>query len=434
MVKPSPKRPVVVVLADSDSYLKWAAGLFAKADSTLNTRIQLVRGSAHPSDEQIVSALRTTDWGPEDVAVVGVTQLAPLLEAADVVVLAVRGAMALVIGEQVLPALENRPVIVTGLPGMSIPAKRRGLVYRSYADLFIVHSIAEIEAFEKVGADTPLARRFALATLPFTSPDVAVHHNPNGPFVFATQAIVPPTANERRKLASALLEYARNYPDRDLVIKIRNAEGEAQTHADSRPVQRLMRDLAGGELPANVTIAAGAMVDALDGAAGLITISSTAALEAMEYGQPVAFISDFGIRKVNLNGVFADSGLMTRLRHLENDVRDWPIVDESWKARNYFHSLGQNTWRTRLDELLKLRAAGSLPEPVHLTRSEFDAHERAYWSATALVPAERSAAQRRAVRIERARRRFRRMRAVPGRVLQKARSFAGSAKRRVIGR
>lgn len=407
------ERARTVVVADSDSYLKWAAGLFPKADPDLDSTVYVLRSSSEPRDSQVEAALRTTDWMPDEVRRIGVDELPALCEDADVLAVAVRGAMALVIGDAVVKRLSPRPVVVTGLPGMSIPARRRGLVYRSYADLFVVHSKTEVDAFENLAVDTPLTGKFALATLPFTTPSVTVRHDPAGAFVFATQAVVPATLRERRNLARGLLEYARQHPERELVIKIRNMEGEAQTHADTKPLQRLVLEACEGELPANMSIRAGAMVDALDGAAGLVTVSSTAALEALEYGQPVALVSDFGVRKTNLNGAFVGSGLMTRLRMIAPDVSRWPAPDLAWKDRNYFHPESDNTWRTRLSSLLLDHDRGALPSTVHLADSEFTRHERLYWSAAALPTHEHSHEQRRAVRRERRHRSLRRVRGRP---------------------
>ncbi|MDN4484320.1 DUF6716 putative glycosyltransferase [Demequina lignilytica] len=424
----------MIVVADSDSYLKWAAGMFPRHDESFSTSLYLVRGSTTPSDAQIDAALRTTDWSRGDLHLIEPGELLEPVAGADVLVVAVRGAMALVIGQSVIARLERRPVIVTGLPGMSIPAKRRGLVYRSYADLFVLHSKTEVEQFEEIGADTPLAGRFALATLPFTSPDVTVAHDPEGAYVFATQALVPATLAARRRLAQGLLDYAAAHPRRDLIIKIRNAEGERQTHADNRPLQRLVRELCDGVLPSNMRIEGGALVDVLDGAAGLITISSTAALEALEYGQPVALIDDFGVSKANLNRVFEDSGLLTPLGSLDPDPARWNGLDPAWLEHNYFHPEAANDWRERLDTLVEEREAGPLAEPTFLADVEFSAHELLYWSATALDEHQWTVAQRRAVVQERRRRAFKRALGAPQRTARRVLRGLRWRVRRVRGR
>lgn len=406
-------RSSVLVIADSDSYLKWAAGLFRVDDPDFAPTVCLVKGSGEPSEAQVAASLRTTDWTPADVTRIDIAGLRERVATADAVVLAVRGSMALVIGERVIKPLGDRPVIVTGLPGMSWPAKRRGLVYRSYADLFVLHSKAEIEEFTALGRDTPLADRFALATLPFTNPHVRVRPDPAGPIVFATQALVPTTVKDRRRLARLLLGFASAHPDRTLIIKIRNSEGERQTHADTRPLQAMLREEAGGRLPLNVEVRAGALVDALDGAAGLVTVSSTAALEALEYGLPTALVNDFGVRKSLLNGIYMESGLLASLAELSPDVSTWGSPEPSWRDRHYFHEAAHNSWRTMLLARLADRESGSLPTPEFLTDREFSKHDRLYWSASALTPDEWTRAERVAIDVERSRRALRRARRLP---------------------
>ena len=82
------------------------------------------------------------------------------------------------------------------------------------------------------------------------------------------------------------------------MVEVRALAGEQQTHAEEQPYAALWAALieAGRVRPGDVRFAAGAMRTALGRASSLVTVSSTAALEAIDSGVPVVVLSDFGFR------------------------------------------------------------------------------------------------------------------------------------------
>lgn len=157
----------VVAIADADSFVKWAASLLG-AVPDLRSQLLLVRTPLTVSAAQQDAALAGTGFGAADVTRLDFERVAGWLEVQrpDVVLLAGRGPFVRLLG-RVVDALRHRPVTVSGLPGMAIPAQRGALDYRRHTDLLIVHSHRERRAFaelgERIGVRTPLA----LATLPF---------------------------------------------------------------------------------------------------------------------------------------------------------------------------------------------------------------------------------------------------------------------------
>ncbi|GAA3419482.1 DUF6716 putative glycosyltransferase [Streptosporangium vulgare] len=70
-------------------------------------------------------------------------------------------------------------------------------------------------------------------------------------------------------------------------------------------------------------------------AAGFVTVSSTAALEAIAQKVPLLVLSDFGVGAEMINLVFEDSGLLGTLDDLS--AGRFLDPDDAWCKVNYFH-------------------------------------------------------------------------------------------------
>ena len=94
-------------------------------------------------------------------------------------------------------------VLVTGLPGISIPATVKAWLYRGATDLFVVHSRREVRDFDALRRMLSATGTVGLATLPFLSavPASAAGAGDRRSVVFAPQAKVPRDAGARRASA-----------------------------------------------------------------------------------------------------------------------------------------------------------------------------------------------------------------------------------------
>lgn len=159
---------------------------------------------------------------------------------------------------RVIDTLKHRPVVVSGLPGMSIPAQRGALEGRRESDLLVLHSHREIRAFEALGDRIGMPVPTALATLPYartaSSADaltrsragavgtagavdavgagdasrgashdasrgavaVAERERRGTDLVFAAQALVPAERHEREELVGILRRAAAARPNCDV--------------------------------------------------------------------------------------------------------------------------------------------------------------------------------------------------------------------------
>ncbi|MEV7806782.1 DUF6716 putative glycosyltransferase [Microbispora sp. NPDC088329] len=378
----------LLAVADSDSYLKWAAGLLDATPEDWVTDLAVVRTPIAPSAAQIAAAVSGTRAGRAGRELPPVLPARQLRRAAerfrpDVVLLACTGPVvdalaATPAGPLSGPLPGPRPVLVSGLPGISVPATEKAWLFRSGCDLFVVHSAREVAEFSEIGARLGGGGAVALARLPYLD---LLHREACGDdaggvrdrVVFATQAKVPRRREERERILLALAELARARPGLDVVVKLRARDDERQTHNERHHYERLWTAMeAEGRVPPGaVRFAAGPMHEHLSRAAGFVTVSSTAALEAIAANVPLLVLSDFGVGAEMINLVFEGSGCLGTLGDLAE--ADFRFPAEEWCRDNYFHDRSAGDWTGRVATLVAAARAGTL-EPA---RSLLDGPEHA---------------------------------------------------------
>ena len=303
----------IVGLADTDSYVKWGASLLGSVRDAADVTMLVVETPLVVSAAQQRAALAGAGLGDERVRRVEYAALAAELAELrpDAVLVAARGPLARVLA-RLVAEMSPRPVIVTGLPGISIPATSRALQFRAQCDLFVLHSTREMREFAALAASRGLTHRFALSRLPFAEAGARRGRAaPGTDLVFATQAIVPRERAERIRVAQLLIAAAEADPSRRVVVKLRASAGEKQTHREVDDYRDLLARLSRRRpLPANLVVSTGPMARALDTAEGLVTVSSTAAIEAVARGIPVVALDVFGVSDQLINPVFVGSGLL----------------------------------------------------------------------------------------------------------------------------
>ena len=344
----------VLAVADTDSYLKWAAATLAVMPPEWLGTILVIENPAMPSPAQIVSATLL----PVEVLDRRAILRRIRTEAPDVVLLACTGPVVAAIADCRALRTAFRPVLVTGLPGISVPATKRAVSLRRGCDLFVLHSHRERSEFAALGRKIAPHLVFGLATLPFLRSAVG-HQDGDGrqrtELVFAAQAKVPPDRADREAILLGLAAAG------SAVVKLRAANGEQQTHREAWPYPDLMADLVEqGRLDGgSIRFTTGPMPDALQSARGFVTVSSTAALEALAAGIPTLILSDFGVSAEMINMVFEGSGCIGTLA--DAAAGRFPRPDPAWLAADYFHPTSDNDWLDELERLLAVRAVGPLP-------------------------------------------------------------------------
>ncbi|MFK4730834.1 hypothetical protein ROT00_14185 [Agromyces mediolanus] len=376
----------LLVVADSDSYAKWGAALAGRVAGAWDTEFALLASPVLPSARQLDAALAGSGFVPAEVRTIELDALLAELAAdpPDAVLLALRGPLVRVVAGRIA-GLPNRPVLVSGFPGLTIPAEPKAVVYRELVDLVVLHSRREVREFRANAAALDVGVRFGLATLPFLAavPPSAWVGPERDELVFAAQAKVPAGFEDRVRLLGMLARAARAHPDHRVVLKVRARPGEAQTHAEEFDLGELVAApppellaMTGGELPANLVVRDGPMAGHLESAAALVTVSSTAVLEAIAVGVPVLLLDDFGIGPKQINTVFEGSGLFGGAADLV--AGRWREPAPGWLGDNYFHGEEHDDWEAELARLVDARARAPLPAPVRRHNLVGGALRRAY--------------------------------------------------------
>jgi len=326
----------IVAVADSDSYLKWAAATLDRLDTVPRRELVVLRTPIRPDDAQTTAAVAGTRWEGRVIDDHSLLGLAARMRRTrpDAVLVATTGpaAEALV---RMVAALPYRPVVVTGLPGMSIPATERALRFRAGSDVFVVHSRHEQEQFALAARSADVHPVLAVNRLPFladASVGAPTDETPLERVVFAPQAKFPRRPDERRAILQALASLARSRPDLEVVVKLRALAGQAQTHDEPHPYDVLWRHMADD---APVSLATGPLSAHLGPGTALVTVSSTALLEALATGLRGLVIADFGVGDANLTTVYEGSGLIGTLHDVA--AGRFFTASEQWRAENYFH-------------------------------------------------------------------------------------------------
>ncbi|QGV78913.1 DUF6716 putative glycosyltransferase [Streptomyces ficellus] len=349
----------VAVLADSDTRWKWGA-LTARRISPPGHRVTgfVLRGRATPTARQLAETGADLA-APREVT--GARFLTAVREEAyDVVVLAlVGGTVRAMLHGLAAAAPARRPVVVTGYVGVVYEKLADGLLLRHGADVVLANSASDARRFravyEGVGAD---ASAVVEAALPFLG---GAPHAPapgRDTLVFAAQPSVPQSRADRAYLLRRLAEHARSHPHREVLLKLRSKPGEHTTHVEEHPYQKLA-GLVTGSLPPNLRLVHGHMGELLDRTDLLVTVSSTAALEALHRGVPTAVLTDLGVREALGNHHFIGSGLLTSWDALDGGHR--PRPDAAWQADQ---GVAPGASYERAFDAARARVAALLAEPA----------------------------------------------------------------------
>lgn len=348
-------------MASFDSQLKWAAHLADElAARGFANRFVAPRESAALSDAQVAAA------GVTHVDLVPRSRLVEESLEHDVVVYALAGPvvreLTLDLSERVRATGGPGPVVVAGWVGVIIEKITAGYLDRSGADVVAVNAAHELEHFRHVAATLDIDdSNLLLSGLPIlsTSPqpqrDGAIRT-----LVFADQPTVPGSPVDRLHVYRRLLAYARRHPDRQVLLKPRHRPGEDTFHHAHHPPEVL---LANEDLPGNFAFDYRPVTTLLEEADLLVTMSSTACLEAIDRGRRVALVLDLGVHERYGNHVFVDSGLLRTFDQIEDDDLGTPAP--AW-VESWFGGRDTGPVQAVADRVEKLLATGERPSHVAL--------------------------------------------------------------------
>lgn len=226
---------------------------------------------------------------------------------------------------------DRRPLLVTGYAGVVYEKHAEGLLWRTGADVICCNSdhdqAAMADILEHLGMPTDCLVRAGYPAI--QTGDIVPPHldGPPTTVTFAIQPDVPKDKRERVYLLERLVGYARSHPDRRVIVKLRSRPDEVTTHVERFHYQELY-DKHIVDRPPNIEFVYGRMDEVLADTDLLLTVSSTAALEAWAMGKPCGIIADLGVKESLGNHFFLGSGAYLSMNQLMRD--EIPAVKADW--------------------------------------------------------------------------------------------------------
>jgi hypothetical protein len=170
--------------------------------------------------------------------------------------------------------------------------------------------------------------------------------------MFADQPTVPEAPWDRAYLYARLMDYARRHPDRTVLLKPRHRPGEGTFHVMQDHPETVLGRL--GPLPANLRVSYDSITDLLARTDLLLTVSSTAGLEAVGRGVRTVFVSDLGVHEKHGNQVLVGSGLLATFDDVIADRI--PRPDPAWLADMFCGTEGHPPVTVIVDRVAQLRS------------------------------------------------------------------------------
>lgn len=280
------------------------------------------------------------------------------------------------------------PVFAAGYVGMALYDRVGGFLMRSLADVVAVNSRTDLAEFTAAATTLGLPvdglLLSGLALLPAAPTPTLT--GPIRSVLFTDQPTVPRTDAGRAALWDRLAMYAAAHPDRSVVLKPRHRQAETTFHR-----QRFSPDdwAASRALPPNLRIDHSPIAGLIAASDLVLTVSSTAALEAVAAGTRVAFIADT-VNDAALNPPLIPSGLLRRFDDVDADRIGAP--DPAW-LHDVFPSGEGAPPATRVADRVLHLVRGDAPRPHDAAwASGFHTNRRA---DDAALPARIRAARRR---------------------------------------
>jgi hypothetical protein len=350
-----------LLVAAFDSQLKWALRVgSALADHGIACRF------VKPIDiRNSISDLQLADHGSGSLDELTWLELLDSAMAADVVVLVVQGSFVSrfchELHERSAATGRPGPVVVTGWVGVVLREITSGYLDRCIADVLAVNSRSDLDTFRSIAASLRIPTdNLVLSGLPLLTGGLAAPRpdRPISTVMYAEQPTMPTGRKDRLYIYDRLIEYARTHPGRRVILKPRHRPDEGTIHRMKYHPELLLSDM---EVPPNLQVDYTPISERLPELDLMLTISSTAALEAVGAGVRTAFISDLGVREALGNHIFLGSRLLRTFDEIQKD--DIGTPDPAWIDDYFFpvkHGSPAVELATRVVDLLD----GSHPRPA----------------------------------------------------------------------
>jgi hypothetical protein len=388
----------VIAVVAYDSQLKWARGLVAEFARRGWTSSIVVASDVRSalSDEQVSA------YGEVEITRMPWADVLSVARRADCVVLSVQGPLVQRFTDELellrrrAPGGSHEPIVVAGWVGIIIEKIVAGYLDRCAADVVAVNSADNLRAFVEAADLLEIPTdNLLLSGLPLLPAQPADRRDgPVRTVVFADQPTVPASSADRAYLYQRLAEYARAHPERQVLLKPRHRPEEGTFHVMRHHPETVMARLP--DAPPNFAITYEPVTELLPRTDLLLTVSSTAGLEAVGEGVRTAFIADLGVHEKFGNHVLLPSGLLATFDELTADRI--PTPSQRWLSDIFVDGDGRRPIERVVDRVETLRATAPEHRPgsivsasPHVAGRIATYEHRLLMPAAAQTPAMRSA-------------------------------------------
>ena len=230
----------------------------------------------------------------------------------------------------------TRPRLVSAYPGILFRFALEGMLDRSGADLLCLNSDQDLDTYRRGRRAQGLSSDNAVVTgLPVlwnARPSDKQIARPS--IVFFEQPSIPVHPLQRRYLCHQLEALAKAWPDHPVIFKPRTSSIESTLHRRHGEMASVIETMA--ETVPNLQLSFKPATRLLRSCGCAITVSSTAALEAMAMGVSTRIVGDLGVTESLGNHFFADSDAIADFAAIQANPFE-PIHDTHW--------LQQQGWR-----------------------------------------------------------------------------------------
>ncbi|HEG2606836.1 DUF6716 putative glycosyltransferase [Campylobacter sp. W0066.1] len=228
-----------------------------------------------------------------------------------------------------------RPLVVTGMNGLTDSNDTHALLCRIGADLICVNSLENLKNFKKKMSLLGLSSNnlFYSGYGRLYNQNKIPYNNEIKTILFVEQPSIPKHIKQKKYLVEKIIEYANRYPLRRIIIKKRAILHKQHMNAhlkDDTIFDFFMKNNI--KIPNNLIFNDSSVEELMYQVDLCVSFYSTVIIEAIALGVRSIIIKDFGIGRSNENHHFIGSGLLISLNEwIEDKI---PNVNQEWKKNN----------------------------------------------------------------------------------------------------
>lgn len=254
--------------------------------------------------------------------------------------------------EQVSGERSDLPLLVSAYPGILFRYQLEGMLDRSTMDLLCLNSEEDLNRYREgsaaLGMDASNGIHTGLPILWGLEPRIQLPEKAS--CVFFEQPSIPAHPIQRRYLCRQLQKLAKAWPEHPVIFKPRTSSVESTLHRRHGEMEDIIHRM--GKSTPNLSVSLQPAAKLLRDCGCAMTVSSTAALEAMAMGISTRIVSDLGLNESLGNHYFAASGAIS---HFKDIIADPFTIRhrQEWLQRAGWMQDGHTTFLTALQQKLE---------------------------------------------------------------------------------